>query len=148
MTPGLLTSRFTKINLHKLSLTNPTVYLSKYKTYRNVFHATIRASKKLHYETKFKQYAKKTKCSGGSLDGSSGGSLGEQWWLIEGSSGGSFGSSGGSLEVTPDCKTAVLGSNPLLPSSLSKPPPFLRYQNSKIFRTEMTLLFKTSTKIL
>jgi hypothetical protein len=45
MTPGLLTSRLTKINLHKLSLTNPTVYLSKYKTYRNVFNATIRASK-------------------------------------------------------------------------------------------------------
>ncbi len=47
--------------------------------------------------------------------GSSGGSW-EQWWLM-GSSGGSWeqwwliGSSGGSLVATPDCKTAVLGSN-------------------------------------
>jgi hypothetical protein len=43
------------------------------------------------------------------LLGSSGGSLGavvalrEQWWLL--------GSSSGSLVVTPDCETAVLGSN-------------------------------------
>jgi hypothetical protein len=30
----------------------------------------------------------------------------EQWWLI--------GSSGGSFVVTPDCETAVLGSNPAI----------------------------------
>ncbi len=32
--------------------------------------------------------------------------IGEQWWLM--------GSSGGSLVATPDCKTAVLGSNPAI----------------------------------
>jgi hypothetical protein len=61
MTPGLLTSRITKIKLHKLSLTNPATYLNKYKAYRNLFHKTVRASKKLHYEIKFKQYAKNPK---------------------------------------------------------------------------------------
>ncbi len=35
----------------------------------------------------------------------------EQWWLI--------GSSGGSLVVTPDCKTAVLGSNPAISPAYS-----------------------------
>jgi hypothetical protein len=33
-----------------------------------------------------------------------------QWWL---------GSSGGSLELTPDCKTAVLGSNPAISPAYS-----------------------------
>ncbi len=48
----------------------------------------------------------------------------EQWWLI-GSSGGSreqwwlMGSSGGSLVETPDCKTAVLGSNPAISPAYS-----------------------------
>ncbi len=53
--------------------------------------------------------------------GSSGGSMGEQWWLIGeqwlhilGSRGGSFGSSGVSLVVTPDCETAVLDLNPAI----------------------------------
>jgi hypothetical protein len=66
--------------------------------------------------------------SGGSLGavvahwGSSGGSLLGAVVAHWGSSGGSlmgavvahWGSSGGSLVVTPDCKTAVLGSNPAI----------------------------------
>jgi hypothetical protein len=36
----------------------------------------------------------------------------EQWWLI-------LGSSGGSLVATPDCKTAVLGSNPAISPAYS-----------------------------
>jgi hypothetical protein len=46
----------------------------------------------------------------------------EQWWLIgTGSSGGSLvvGSSGGSLVATPDCETAVLGSNPAISPAYS-----------------------------
>jgi hypothetical protein len=35
----------------------------------------------------------------------------EQWWLI--------GSSGGSVVVTPDCKNAVLGSNPAISPAYS-----------------------------
>jgi hypothetical protein len=45
------------------------------------------------------------------VPGSSGGSLGEQWWLIE--------SSGGSLVATPNCKTAILGSNPAISAAYS-----------------------------
>jgi hypothetical protein len=40
--------------------------------------------------------------------------------IILRSSGGSFGSSGGSLVATPDCKTAVLGSNPAISPAYSK----------------------------
>ncbi len=36
-----------------------------------------------------------------------------------GSSGGSFGSSSGSLVATPDCKAAVLGSNPAISPAYS-----------------------------
>jgi hypothetical protein len=46
MTPGLLTSCITKLKLHKLALTNPALYLNKYRVYRNLFQATLRASKK------------------------------------------------------------------------------------------------------
>jgi hypothetical protein len=61
--------------------------------------------------------------------GSSGGCW-EQWWLLgavvaAGSSGGCWeqwwlaGSSGGSLVATPDCETAVLGSNPAISPAYS-----------------------------
>jgi hypothetical protein len=59
MTPGLITSRNNKNNLHKLSLSDPNLYLVKYKRYRNVYNTLLRASKKLHYERKFEIYAKK-----------------------------------------------------------------------------------------
>jgi hypothetical protein len=42
--------------------------------------------------------------------------------LLTGSSGGSFGSSGGSLVATPDCETAVLGSNPAISPAYSRLP--------------------------
>jgi hypothetical protein len=46
-------------------------------------------------------------------------SIWEQWWLIEGAVVAHCGSSGGSLVVTPDCETAVLGSNPAISPAYS-----------------------------
>jgi hypothetical protein len=63
MTSGLLTSRITKLKLHKLALTKPVLYQNKYRVYRNLFQATLRASKKHYYETKFKQFSKNPKKS-------------------------------------------------------------------------------------
>ena len=52
MTNGLLTSRGQKLKLHKLAMADNTdANWTKYRTYRNIFNKTIRASKKLHYET-------------------------------------------------------------------------------------------------
>jgi hypothetical protein len=61
MTNGLLVSRRRKIELYKLSLTNPADYLTKYKQYRNLFNKILRASKSLYYDAKFTQYAKNPK---------------------------------------------------------------------------------------
>ena len=62
MTVGLLTSRSTKIKLHKIALTDNTHdNWNKYRTYRNLFNKTIRNSKKLHYETQLRNNAKNPK---------------------------------------------------------------------------------------
>jgi hypothetical protein len=50
MTIGLLTSRATKIRLHKASLVNPTLENSNaYKIYRNLYNALIRKSRKMYF---------------------------------------------------------------------------------------------------
>jgi hypothetical protein len=61
MTTGLLISRTRKIELHKMSIINPTLYLNNYRTYRNMYNSLIRASKKLHYDAKFALFAKNPK---------------------------------------------------------------------------------------
>jgi hypothetical protein len=61
MTPGLLISRGRKIELHRLALIDPTNFSDKFKLYRNIFNATLRASKKLTYDMKFSQFAKNPK---------------------------------------------------------------------------------------
>jgi hypothetical protein len=58
MTAGLLISTKQKLDLHKKSLLNPQLYLEQNKIYRNIFNSLVRASKKLHYDTKFAQFAK------------------------------------------------------------------------------------------
>ena len=62
MSTGLLKSRKTKLNLHKLSILTPSPEnITKYKTYRNLFNSLVRASKKLHYSNKLKDNAKNPK---------------------------------------------------------------------------------------
>jgi hypothetical protein len=61
MTAGLLISRSSKIKLHKLALLNPSLYFNQYKAYRNMFNSTLRLSKKLFLEVKFKSYEKNPK---------------------------------------------------------------------------------------
>ena len=61
MTSALLVSRRRKLDLHKLSIVNPAIYLAPYKTYRNIFNSTLRASKIHYYDSKFRQYAKNPK---------------------------------------------------------------------------------------
>jgi hypothetical protein len=61
MTPGLLISRRRKIELHRFALIDPTNFSDKFKLYRNIFNATLRASKKLTYDMKFSQFAKNPK---------------------------------------------------------------------------------------
>ncbi len=56
MTAGLLISRKTKITLHKKAIINPTLFYEHYKTFRNIFNSTLRLSKKLFFEAKFKSY--------------------------------------------------------------------------------------------
>ncbi len=51
MTTGLLISRTTKNNLHKLSLIDPSpVNVAKLKTYRNLYNSLVRKSKNKHFE--------------------------------------------------------------------------------------------------
>ena len=62
MTKGLLTSRLQKNKLHKIAIKEPTSSnLNAYKTYRNIFNATLRKSKKLYYETNLLKYKKNPK---------------------------------------------------------------------------------------
>jgi hypothetical protein len=50
MTSDLLISRRNKIELHKAFVQNPTVENgNKYKTYRNLYNKTLRASKRMYY---------------------------------------------------------------------------------------------------
>ncbi len=64
MTKGLLISRINKNKLHKSYLSNPTpVSFNNFKTYRNIYNALIRKSKKLHHQQQlrtFKHNPKKT----------------------------------------------------------------------------------------
>jgi hypothetical protein len=61
MTPGLLISRKHKLELYKKSLVEPNNYLLSYRQYRNIFNSTVRASKRLFYDTKFAQNSKNPK---------------------------------------------------------------------------------------
>ena len=62
MTPGLLTSRRTKIHLHHTALTDNTQdNWDKYRTYRNLFNKLIKASKRQHYDNHLKTHAKNSK---------------------------------------------------------------------------------------
>lgn len=62
MTKGLLVSRITKLNLHKISIQHPTQFnIHKYKKYRNIFNVLIRASKKQYYETNLNKSRKDPK---------------------------------------------------------------------------------------
>jgi hypothetical protein len=61
LTPGLLISRSNKNRLYKLAINDSNQFFKKYRAYCNLFNTVLRASKKLHYETKFIQYAKNPK---------------------------------------------------------------------------------------
>ena len=57
MTKGLLISRNTKNNLHKLALLyRDNLHIDKFKSYRNCYNSLIRLSKKLYFERGFKRY--------------------------------------------------------------------------------------------
>jgi hypothetical protein len=59
-TPGLLIARKTKITLHKKQLLALLSFNEQYKIFRNIFNSTLRLSKKLFLEAKFKAYEKKS----------------------------------------------------------------------------------------
>ena len=62
MTKGLLISRSTKIKLLKISANNPTPEnISAYRKFRNIFTKTIRASKKLYFDTNLNKARKNPK---------------------------------------------------------------------------------------
>ena len=62
MTVGLLTSRATKLKLHKIALTDNVPFnWQQYRTYRNVFNKTVRQSKKLYYLANIERNAKNPK---------------------------------------------------------------------------------------
>ena len=70
MTRGLLTSRQHKLKLHKTALTDNTAdNWHRYRTYRNIFNKTIKASKRLHYETTLQNNAKKPQKNNGHTKG-------------------------------------------------------------------------------
>ncbi len=51
MSSGLLISRSTKNNLHKIALSNPNnLNVTRYKDYRNLYNKLVRAMKQLYYE--------------------------------------------------------------------------------------------------
>ena len=56
MTQALLTSRQTKMQLHKQAIKHPTQdNITAYKAYRNTYNLLVRASRKRYYETSLKQ---------------------------------------------------------------------------------------------
>ena len=62
MTKGLLVSRRTKLELLKMSLSEPSIAnKAKYVQYRNLFNTLIRSSKKIHIDSKLKNDAKNPK---------------------------------------------------------------------------------------
>ena len=71
MTTGLLISHINKINLHKKTLLNPTVYHEKYKKYRNVYNCVVKASKQMFLDSNFKKYQKTSEKKTGNFVGGS-----------------------------------------------------------------------------
>jgi len=62
MTAGLLISRNTKNKLHKIAVLNPDpMNVDKLKTYRNIYNATLRKSKRLYFEENLKANVKNPK---------------------------------------------------------------------------------------
>ena len=62
MTPGLLISRKNKLKLHKIALTDNVPFnWQQYRTYRNVYNKTVRASKIVHVNAKIKANVKNPK---------------------------------------------------------------------------------------
>jgi hypothetical protein len=65
MTAGLLISRKTKNQLFKNQLVEKTpVNVQKYKTFKQIFDRTLRAAKKLYFQTKLQENAKNPKKPG------------------------------------------------------------------------------------
>ena len=58
MTTGLFISRMTKNELYKRSVVDPQNFLEKYKSYGNIFHKVLRASKQMYLDNNFKKYQK------------------------------------------------------------------------------------------
>ncbi len=68
MTTGLLISRTTKNNLHKLSMSQPTLTnISNFKNYRNINNSLVRKSKILLYQTELTNNVNNPKKHGKSL---------------------------------------------------------------------------------
>jgi hypothetical protein len=62
MTHGLLTSRNSKIALHKASIANPTAEnVNKFKTFRTIYQRVLRAAKKLYFTSKLRENANNPK---------------------------------------------------------------------------------------
>ena len=62
MTLGLLISRKTKNQLHKLSISEPSAFnTQKYKQYKTLYFRTLRGAKKLYFTNKLKENAKNPK---------------------------------------------------------------------------------------
>jgi hypothetical protein len=79
MTPGLLQSRKTKLNLRKISLNDPSVTnLENYKNFRNLYNTTLRGSKKVYFEQKIQQNKKNLKKTWDTLKEATYGSLSQQ----------------------------------------------------------------------
>jgi hypothetical protein len=62
MTAGLLTSRRTKMNLHKIAISDPTAAnINRYKTFKTIYHRTVRGAKKLYITFKLNENASNPK---------------------------------------------------------------------------------------
>jgi hypothetical protein len=62
ITKGLLTSRNTKLTLHKIALKNPTLEnMGRYKVFRNTYNRLIKLSKKMYFEKSFEKAQKNPK---------------------------------------------------------------------------------------
>jgi len=62
MTQGLLISRTTKINLHKIAVKERSKQANEqYKKFRNIYNSTLRASKKMYFDKNFELNRKNPK---------------------------------------------------------------------------------------
>jgi len=62
MTQGLLISRATKINLHKIAVKDRSQHANEnYKKFRNIYNTTLRASKKMYFDKNFELNRKNPK---------------------------------------------------------------------------------------